>query len=56
MKKFKYVVGGLSIKSTPEEQQKTLDEMGQDGWELVSVVIALNDYFMFYFKKEILEI
>jgi len=54
MKKFKYVVGGLCIRSTPEEQQKTLDKMGKDGMELVSVVAA-NGYFMFYFKKEIKE-
>jgi len=51
MKKFKYVVGGLSIRSTPEEQQETLDKMGKDGLELVSVVTA-NGYFMLYFKKE----
>jgi len=52
MKKFKYIVGGLSIRSTPDEQQKILDKMGGDGLELVSV-LAANGYFMFYFKKEI---
>lgn len=52
MKKFKYLVGGLYIKSTPEEQQKTLDKMGNEGWELVSVVHTV-EYFLFYFKKEV---
>ena len=52
MKKFKYIVGGLDVKSSPEEQQKVLNKMGEDGFELVSVVVA-NGYFMHYFKKEI---
>ena len=54
MKTFKYVVGGLSTISTPEEQQKQLNKMGGDGMELISVTVA-NGYFMFYFKKEIAE-
>jgi len=55
MKTFKYVVGGLSTISTPEEQQKQLNKMGGDGMELISVTVA-NGYFMFYFKKEIAEL
>jgi len=57
MKKFEYCVGGLSGSSTPEERQKTLNDMGKDGWELVSVFrdSAINSYIMFYFKKEIEE-
>jgi len=57
MKKFKYIVGGLDCKSSPEEQQKTLNKMGEEGFELVSVVENRqpNGYVMFYFKKEIAE-
>lgn len=57
MKRYKYVVGGLSVKATPEEQQKTLDKMGDKGFELVAVVReeGPNAYIMFYFKKEIID-
>ena len=51
MKKFKYVVGGLDQKSSPEEQQKTLNKMGENGFELTSALVA-NGYIMFYFKRE----
>lgn len=55
MKKFKYVVGGLDVNSSPEDQQKTLNQIGKDGFELVSVLQTrnTNGYIMFYFKKEI---
>ena len=57
MKKFKYCVGGLPKTSSPEEQQKILGKMGEDGFELVSVVRdgKVNGYIMFYFKKEVEE-
>jgi hypothetical protein len=55
MKKFKYVVGGIGVNSKntdTNEQQKILNKMGKDGFELVSVVV-ISGYIMFYFKKEI---
>jgi len=58
MKKFKYCVGGICIRSSPEKQQKTLNKMGKNGFELVSVskTEGPNAYFMFYFKKELEEV
>ena len=38
MKRFEYMVGGLGVKWKPEDEQAQLDELGEQGWELVSVI------------------
>lgn len=47
MKKWEY---RTSINAKPEE----LNRIGLLGWELVSVV-SYNDYFLYYFKRELPE-
>lgn len=53
MKKFKYVVGGLD-RWDVDKQQEVLNKMGEKGMELVSVVSRVDGYFIFYFKKELI--
>lgn len=52
---FEYLVGGFSDDVSPEQQQARLNELGDDGWELVSTrdtTVGGNPYAMFYFKRD----
>ena len=59
MKRFDYMVGGMDVKWKPEDEQAQLNELGEQGWELVSVVVRpdhngrLLSYF--YLRREQLE-
>jgi hypothetical protein len=61
MIRYEYVVGGFSKMSKIEEQQLKLNEMGERGYDLVSVVAndpvtghvgeGSSGYLLFYFKR-----
>ncbi len=55
MKKFKYQM--LRIYGVdPSKHERALNETGEDGWELVSVLLRRDDvgseYAVYYLKKE----
>ena len=56
MKKFKYQM--LRIYGIdPSKHERALNETGEDGWELVSVLLRKDDvggeYAVYYLKKEL---
>jgi hypothetical protein len=55
MKKFSYLVGGLSNDWKTEDEQSQLNEMGAQGWELVAVIVKIVSGVPMtysYFKRE----
>jgi len=55
MKKYEYLVLGICSNTSvgkSSEQQKILNEYGEQGWELVSIIKGV-ERFIFYFKREV---
>jgi hypothetical protein len=55
MKRYSYTIGVLSKGWKPEDEQAHLNEAGQRGWELVSVICKVMDGIdctFYYFRKE----
>jgi hypothetical protein len=55
MKRYSYLVGGLGRGWKPEDEQSQLNELGERGWELVSVIIKPVNGIpctFFYFRRE----
>jgi len=54
---YSYLVGGLiSEKLTPEVEQEKLNQCGELGWELVTVIPKKyrgHEYTFFYFRRQI---
>lgn len=50
MTKYEYLVGGLSIGHTPGEQGAKLNELGDQGWELIAVLQA-DAFTWFYLRR-----
>ena len=52
---YTYLVGGLLSKGiSPESEQDKLNECGELGWALVSVIVRF-EYTVYYFRRERLE-
>jgi hypothetical protein len=58
MMRFSYVVGGLGNEWDIQAEQAQLNEMGQQGWELVAVIVKPlkgTPATFYYFRREIRE-
>lgn len=57
MRKFEYSDKSIKSPMSPEERNKLLNTMGDNGWELVQIMEGSDNwlikYFYFYFKREI---
>ena len=53
MKKWEYNIIGIKQYST--DKFNKLDELGKDGWELVSVISTSETSQSYYFKREKIE-
>jgi len=59
MKKFEYTDASIKSPVSPEERQKLLSAMGDEGWELVQIMQGQDgyytQYYYFFFKREKLD-
>ena len=57
--RYEYLVGGLGLDWSPQDEQAQLNELGQQGWELVSVAVKEDSKSrvctFFYFRRPIYE-